>query len=377
MKCRNCGADLEEGTLFCPVCGKEVQWVPEYNTLETLIKQREIEAQEKKRREMEARKEREKEERKAELERKKKRHKRRLIIGTIGTVIVLGAAAFLFVYQTQINSFSYQMNRAETAYGQGDYESALSYVARAQELEQGNAQAQILEARIYIKDNNVSAAESILNSVIETDPENTTAYGELLRLYEQQEKYVEIRDLMDNASDNMREIYQNYVCTLPEISQEGGSFTEEISIEFTNIPSGTEVYYTLDGSDPDQNSEKYQESVELTEEGTFTFKYIAYNQKSIPSDIGEEEYIISFDAPDRPLIAPVSGRYDYQENIIVTVPEGCTVYYAFDETPTIESTEYTEPVLMPEGEHTFSAIAVDSRGKISPVASEVYVYYGY
>lgn len=377
MKCRNCGADLEEGTLFCPVCGKEVQWVPEYNTLETLIKQREIEAQEKKRREMEARKEREKEERKAELERKKKRHKRRLIIGTIGTVIVLGAAAFLFVYQTQINSFSYQMNRAETAYGQGDYESALSYVARAQELEQGNAQAQILEARIYIKDNNVSAAESILNSVIETDPENTTAYGELLRLYEQQEKYVEIRDLMDNASDNMREIYQNYVCTLPEISQEGGSFTEEISIEFTNIPSGTEVYYTLDGSDPDQNSEKYQESVELTEEGTFTFKYIAYNQKSIPSDIGEEEYIISFDAPDRPLIAPVSGRYDYQENIIVTVPEGCTVYYAFDETPTIESTEYTESVLMPEGEHTFSAIAVDSRGKISPVASEVYVYYGY
>lgn len=377
MKCRNCGADLEEGTLFCPVCGKEVQWVPEYNTLETLIKQREIEAQEKKRREMEARKEREKEERKAELERKKKRHKRRLIIGTIGTVIVLGAAAFLFVYQTQINSFSYQMNRAETAYGQGDYESALSYVARAQELEQGNAQAQILEARIYIKDNNVSAAESILNSVIETDPENTTAYGELLRLYEQQEKYVEIRDLMDNASDNMREIYQNYVCTLPEISQEGGSFTEEINIEFTNIPSGTEVYYTLDGSDPDQNSEKYQESVELTEEGTFTFKYIAYNQKSIPSDIGEEEYIISFDAPDRPLIAPVSGRYDYQENIIVTVPEGCTVYYAFDETPTIESTEYTEPVLMPEGEHTFSAIAVDSRGKISPVASEVYVYYGY
>ena len=113
------------------------------------------------------------------------------------------------------------------------------------------------------------------------------------------------------------------------------------------------------------------------ENGENEFKYIAYNQKSIPSDIGEEEYIISFDAPDRPLIAPVSGRYDYQENIIVTVPEGCTVYYAFDETPTIESTEYTEPVLMPEGEHTFSAIAVDSRGKISPVASEVYVYYGY
>ncbi len=86
--------------------------------------------------------------------------------------------------------------------------------------------------------------------------------------------------------------------------------------------------------------------------------------------------MIRFDAPDRPLIAPVSGKYDYQENIIVTVPDGCTVYYAFDETPTIESTQYTDPVPMPQGEHTFSAIAVDSRGKVSPVASEVYVYYG-
>lgn len=377
MKCRNCGADLAKGTLFCPVCGREVQWVPEYNTLETLIKQREIEEQEKKHREMEARKEREKEERKAELERKKKRHKRRLIIGAIGTVIVLGAAVFLFVYQTQINSFSYQMNQAETAYGQENYESALSYVTRARELEPGNAQAQILEARIYIKDNNVSAAESILNSVIEIDPENTTAYGELLKLYEQQGKYTEIRDLMDNASRKIRTRYQNYVCTLPEISRPGGSYGEEVSIEFAEIPSGTEVFYTLDGSDPDRDSEKYQKPVELKEEGTFFFKYIAYNQKSVPSDIGEEEYVIRFGAPDRPLISPVSGRYDYQENIIVTVPEGCTVYYAFDETPTTESTQYTEPVPMPEGEHTFSAIAVDSRGKISPVASEVYVYYGY
>ena len=377
MKCRNCGADLEEGTLFCPVCGKEVQWVPEYNTLETLIKQRELEEREKKRREMEARKEREKEERKAELERKKKKHKRQVIAGVAGGIIVLGIAAFGFIYQTQINSFDHQMSQAETAYREGDYDSALQYIARARELEPDNPEAEILEARIYVRDNNESAAQSILLSVIQENPDNTTAYGELLRLYEQQGEYTAIRDLMNQASGNMREIYQNYVCSLPEISQEGGSYSEEVTIEISNIPSGTTVYYTLDGSDPDQDSERYEEPVELTEEGTFTFKYIAYNEKSVPSDIGEEEYVISFDAPERPKIAPVSGMYEYQENIIVTAPEGCTVYYAFDETPTVDSTEYTGPVAMPQGEHTFSAIAVDSRGKKSPVASEVYVYYGY
>ena len=326
MKCGNCGTDLEEGTLFCPVCGKEVQWVPEYNTLETLIKQRELEEQEKKRREMEARKEREKEERKAELERKKKKHKQQMIAGIAGGIIILGIAAFAFVYQTQINSFDYQISRAEAAYKEGDYDSALQYAARAQELEPDNPEAEILEARIYVRDNNASAAQSILLSVIEENPENTTAYGELLRLYEQQGEYTAIRDLMNQANGNMRETYQNYVCSLPEISQEGGSYSEEVTIEISNIPSGTTVYYTLDDSDPDQDSEKYEEPVELTEEGTFTFKYIAYNEKSIPSDIGEEEYVISFNAPDRPKIAPVSGRYEYQENIIVTVPEGCTVY---------------------------------------------------
>ena len=73
MKCRNCGAEYEEGNLFCPKCGKEIQWVPEYNTLETLIRQKELQEQEKKKKEMEAQKERERLQKKAEQERKKKK----------------------------------------------------------------------------------------------------------------------------------------------------------------------------------------------------------------------------------------------------------------------------------------------------------------
>ena len=75
MKCTNCGAEFEDGTLFCPKCGKEVQWVPEYHTLETILRQKELMEQEKKKKELEAQKEKERQQRKAEQERKKKRQK--------------------------------------------------------------------------------------------------------------------------------------------------------------------------------------------------------------------------------------------------------------------------------------------------------------
>ena len=42
MKCANCGTELKDGTLFCPACKSEVQWVPEYHTLETLLLQKQM-----------------------------------------------------------------------------------------------------------------------------------------------------------------------------------------------------------------------------------------------------------------------------------------------------------------------------------------------
>ena len=34
MKCANCGAELKVGCVYCSVCGKEAQIVPDYNELD-------------------------------------------------------------------------------------------------------------------------------------------------------------------------------------------------------------------------------------------------------------------------------------------------------------------------------------------------------
>lgn len=375
MKCRNCGAEYEEGTLFCPKCGKEIQWVPEYNTLETLIRQKELQEQEKKKKEIEVQREKERLQKRAEQERKKKKKKRMILAGTAAAAAVAVGAGLFFMYQTQLHSFDFQMAQAETKFSNKDYSEALKYVERALALNPESAEANILEAKIYLKEGNEEAALSILQSVTESHPDSTNAYGELLRLYEKNEEYDKIKELMNHASDSMREKYQSYVCELPAVSKKGGSYSEELELRL-NVPLGTTVYYTLDGSTPDSGSLQYEDSIFLEEEGTHTLKYYACNEKGIPSDVGEETYRLTFEAPEKPQIAPPSDKYEYAAEIIVTAEEGCDIYYAFDAEPTIESEKYTGPITMPEGEHTFSAIAVDSRGKVSQISSAIYVFYG-
>lgn len=375
MKCTNCGAEFEDGTLFCPRCNKEVQWVPEYHSLETILRQKELMEQEKKKKELEAQKEKERQQRKAEQERRKKRKKAIVIGSSVAAVVAAAGLGIFFVYQTQHNSFDFQMAQAETEFSNKDYENAMKYVNQALSLKPDSAEANILQAKIYLKDGDENAALDILLSVTEEFPDSTSAYGELLRLYESKEEYLKIKELMDNASDTMRDTYKNYVCELPQISQSGGDYQDILELEFKNIPSDTQIYYTLDGKEPDFSSQKYTGSITLEEEGSTTFKYIAYNKKKIPSDVGKETYNITYQAPEKPMISPSDGQYEYQEQIIVTAAEGCDIYYSFDEEPTIHSEKYTGPIPMPSGEHTFSAIAVDRRGKISQVSSKMYVYY--
>lgn len=376
MKCTKCGAEFENGTLFCPECGKEIQWVPEYNSLETLIQQKVLQDQEKKRKELEIQKERERAERRAEQERRKKKKKIMILAGTLAAVLATAGVGSFLIYQTQHNSFDFQMAQAETKFSNKAYDEALKYVERALSLKPESAEANILEAKIYLKEENEGAALSILLSVAENHPDSTSAYGELLRLYEKNEEYEKIKELMDNAGENMKSTYKDYVCETPAVTTGSGTYSEEIEILFENLPEGTEVYYTTDGKTPDRNSKKYEDSILLTEEETVTLKYIAYNKKGIPGEVEEETYSLTYEAPEAPNIAPSSGKYDYSEHIIVTAQDGCDIYYAFDEEPTMESRKYTGPITMPTGEHTFSAIAVDARGKISQVNSAIYVYYG-
>jgi hypothetical protein len=181
-----------------------------------------------------------------------------------------------------------------------------------------------------------------------------------------------IKNLMDDCeSETVRTSYADYICSSPAFSPAEGTYKTKIQVSLS-ADEGDTVYYTTDGTDPTESSTVYKNPI-ATSEGRNEIRAIAINEKGIKSDVVLHVYNVTLVRPNPPAVTPASGDYTAGTTITVTVPSGCKAYYAFDATPTINSTLYTVPVKMTSGTHIFSVIIQDENGKISIPTSETYV----
>lgn len=214
----------------------------------------------------------------------------------------------------------------------------------------------------------------VLENLIADSPDNGDAYGQLIRIYSGQGDTAAIKDLLDSCeNDDIRNEYSAYISSAPVFSLPEGSYDSKQTLRIYTKGSGT-IYYTTDGSEPTQESTPYPSGGIALEEGTTTVKAVVINEKGIASDVVSNTYSVELARPDPPQIAPSSGDYTtaMDTSIYVIVPDGCTAYYAFDERPTVNSTEYTGPVPMKRGSHVFYAIIQDENGKVSSAATATY-----
>lgn len=157
----------------------------------------------------------------------------------------------------------------------------------------------------------------------------------------------------------------------PEFNLSGGTYSYYISIKLTAESGGT-IYYTLDGSAPNETSYRYESPIELPE-GTTVIRAFVLDPDGNSSDIASEIYSVEFGEPDAPIVFPESGSYEGECYVRIVVPENCAAYYTLDGTiPNSSSELYTGEFLMPEGMTTVKVVVEDEKEMQSEITTVNY-----
>ena len=161
---------------------------------------------------------------------------------------------------------------------------------------------------------------------------------------------------------------------LVTFSPEAGNFTSEQNISLNNV-GGASIYFTLDGSEPNQDSSLYSEAILLVEHTETTIKAIAYKEGYEESDIAEATYTITGQvATPSPSLEP--GIYSSPVEItLATATEESEIRYTLDNTnPTEASMLYDgSPILVDNfSSLTIKAIAIRDNWANSEVMEASY-----
>lgn len=381
MKCPNCGAEMEEGSLYCVACGEDIHIVPDFeprldqdiqqtikNITEDIWEKEDTAEADGNSTAPFAQKGRE-EQKKPDWKENGKRRKRILATAFLLTVVAaagLGAALY--------HSPDYQAAKARKCTEKALYDKAVRYYERAIELDPDNVSLKVELADIYFLKNNKIEYEYLLRSIVYDENASgeqvESAYGKLIAIYRSREDYQEISDfLLDSDNEAIIMKYQNYVAKDPQFSVIEGYYTSIQPLKLSAFGTGR-IYYTMDGSDPDENSDAYTAPI-LLESGDYVVKAIYISENGVRSNIVKKEYHIDIDELPPPEIGIASGDYRFPMNIEVA-DDNNEVYYTTDGTdPTKASTLYTGPIPMPLGESVFRFVRINN-GMVSEVEERVY-----
>lgn len=361
MKCPKCGTELQEGHLYCEKCGEEIHIVPdfepeiEYSMHETLSGIVEDVL--------------------AEVPKeggadKRARKKKRIWMPVAGLVLILLAVGIVItvnaVSRYRYNSSGYQISRAEACIAAGNAEKAAEYYERAVELQPEEMPLRFALAEIYNMLGQGQAYTDCLSGVITcgyaTEDEVESAYKKMIVYYRDKEDYAAINTLLINTdNENIRVAFQEYMAVPPEFSYQEGTYAMVVPLKLTSSIQGT-IYYTLDGTIPDVNSQVYTTPIFL-ETGSYEISAMFVNGYGIKSEVVAKTYVIDIIKPSAPEVETYSGDYTAPTMISVVVPQDCEVYYTTNgEVPTEHDALYSGPIPMPLGKSTFKFICYNEEG---------------
>jgi hypothetical protein len=158
------------------------------------------------------------------------------------------------------------------------------------------------------------------------------------------------------------------IVNIPTASVDTGTYNNDFNVTLSQ-DQNYDIYYTTDGTDPDNTDTNYTTPIEITE--TTTLKFVAYDSNSTNySDIVTKTY--TMEVAD-PVITETTGTYnnDFTTTITSTTTDA-SIYYTTDGTdPDNTDTLYSGAITI-SSTQTLKAIAYKSGYTTSGIDSETY-----
>ncbi len=321
----------------------------------------------------------------------------KLVLGILtGAVAFAGLAFFLHNFSTD-----YVYEKEEAQYldclkmmAAEDYPGALDSVDLLLREEEDSLAYLGLKNTICEKSGDNKLQKETLQKIISLDADNYQAYEKLLALYLEEENQQGIEKLAADAPNSaIAAMLGEYLVDTPYLELTPGVYDAIQTLVITS-EAGNTIYYTLDGSSPQEKGTPYSTPIALEQDYIYSVRAICKNERGAYGEETSGEYQIGIDAVNRfsgtgvtadasgtpmtqPSVYPQSGTYTTQQRITIDVPIGYQAYYSWSTSEALtpqNGTLYTGGITMPEGSSVLSVILTDGNGSSSEVTQVSYTY---
>lgn len=368
MKCPSCGKEMKPGMLYCENCGNEIHIVPEFETeVEAHIRSNMDSVTDFVQNE-------------AGVAEEQKERKKLLLVGITGILVLVCVLLFVIfglrsvgVFENNAKNLPEEARNAAQSGKTIDaielYENCLQEYPDRQDLK-----LELVE--LYFIVNDRAHYENLLLELIRepslTKQQLNSCYGKLIAYYNQEKLEGKIQELLNSCTNqDILEAYSEYYAPEPVFDMQGGYYSQILLIKI-QAPKEGAVYYTLDGSRPNENSTKYSIPIVL-DQGDHLLKAVYISKSGAESALVSEEYHVMLQMVEPPTVLTVSGNY--HERTLIEVDAGdAQIYYTMDKSdPTQDSIPYTGPIEMPYGKSIFKFVTIQDDKK-SDIVERTYEF---
>ncbi len=230
----------------------------------------------------------------------KKKGKIITLICVLALVVIGAGIGIFFALQgggSSLTPLQEALQLGEKYLNELDYENAVMAFTEATEIDPKSTEAYMGLAQSYTGVQDYEQAEASYRQLLALDSSNSEGYRELAELYIRLEKLEEAKALLEEAINNtddeeLQEFYEETTPKAPSFTLEEGSYNERQEVGITADKDTHVIHYTIDGTEPTEESPVYQEPI-ILKNGRTTVKAIAISSRGYMSETASASYTIT------------------------------------------------------------------------------------